>query len=137
MRLPIITATFMAASISIGTLLGFATPASAQEIITCSSQNNQRNTCSIPTRGRVRFYRQLSNASCRGNWGYRRSRIWVRNGCRAEFLVGNNRNDGYYRNDRYDRNDGYYRNDRYDRNDRYYRNDRYDRNDRYYRNDRY
>lgn len=127
MRFPIIAATFIAASVSIGTLLGSATPASAQEIITCSSQNNQRNTCSIPNRGRVRFYRQLSNASCRGNWGSRRNRIWVRNGCRAEFLVGDNRNDRY---DRYDRGDRYDRNDRYDR---YDRRDRYDRNDGYYR----
>lgn len=104
MRLPIVAATFMVASVTIGTLLGVAAPASAQEIISCSSQNNQRNTCSIPTRGRVRLVRQLSNASCRGNWGYRRNRIWVRNGCRAEFSVGDRRNDRY---DRYDRNDRY------------------------------
>ncbi|WP_392531983.1 DUF3011 domain-containing protein [Nostoc sp. C117] len=97
MRFPIITATFMATTVSIGTLLGVAAPASAQEIITCSSQNNQRNTCAINTRGRVRFVRQLSNASCRGNWGYRRNRIWVKNGCRAEFSVGNRRNDRYDR----------------------------------------
>lgn len=97
MRLPIVAATFMVASVSIGTLLGVAAPASAQEVITCASQNNQRNTCSIPTRGRVRFVRQLSDASCRGNWGYRNNRIWVKNGCRAEFLVGDRRND---RNDR-------------------------------------
>ncbi|WP_442946717.1 DUF3011 domain-containing protein [Nostoc sp. 'Peltigera membranacea cyanobiont' N6] len=108
----------MVASVSLATLLGVAAPASAQEIITCSSNNNQRNTCSIPSRGRVRLVRQLSNATCRGNWGYRNNRVWVRNGCRAEFSVGDRRNG------RYDRND---RNDRYDRNDR---NDRYDRNDR-------
>ncbi|MBH8572081.1 DUF3011 domain-containing protein, partial [Nostocaceae cyanobacterium CENA369] len=92
MRFPIIAATFMATSVSIGTLLGIATPASAQEIVTCSSHDNQRNTCSIPARGRVRFVRQLSDASCRGNWGYGRNRIWVKNGCRAEFSVGNRRN---------------------------------------------
>ncbi|WP_442948530.1 DUF3011 domain-containing protein [Nostoc sp.] len=90
----------MVASVSIGTVLGVAAPASAQEVITCSSQNNQRNTCSISTRGRVRLVRQLSDASCRGNWGYRNNRIWVKNGCRAEFLVGDRRNDRY---DRYDR----------------------------------
>ena len=133
----------MAASVGIGTIFGVATPASAQEVITCSSQNNRRNTCSVPTSGRVRLIRQLSDASCRGNWGYRRNRIWVRNGCRAEFAVGNNRNDRYDRRDRYDRNgrydrnDRYNRNDRYDRNNRYNRRDRYDREDSYYRNDRY
>ncbi|MBN3880982.1 DUF3011 domain-containing protein [Nostoc sp.] len=118
MRLPTISATFLVASLSIGTLLSIAAPASAQEIITCSSQNNRRNTCSVNARGRVRFVRQLSNASCRGNWGYRRNRIWVKNGCRAEFSVGDRRND------RYDRDN---RNDRYDRYDRDNRNDRYDR----------
>lgn len=150
MRLTKIAAIFMAASVSIGTVFSVVTPASAQEIITCSSQNNRRNTCSIPTRGRVRFVRQLSDSSCRGNWGYSRNRIWVRNGCRAEFAVGNNRNDRYdrngrsrngrfyrnRRNDRYGR-DNYYRIDRYGRDDRYYGNDEYDRNDRYDRNDNY
>ncbi|WP_193918134.1 DUF3011 domain-containing protein [Desmonostoc muscorum] len=97
MRFPIIAVTFVATTVSISTLLGVVTPASAQEIITCSSQNNQRNTCPIRTRGRVRFVRQLSDASCRGNWGYRRNRIWVRNGCRAEFSVGNRRNGRYDR----------------------------------------
>ncbi|MFN6491239.1 DUF3011 domain-containing protein [Nostoc sp. DedQUE03] len=124
MRLPIIAATFLVASLSAGTLLGIATPASAQEIITCSSQNNQRNTCSVNTRGRVRLVRQLSNATCRGNWGYRRNRIWVKNGCRAEFSVGGRRNDRY---DRYDRDGRYDRDDRYDRDGRYDRDDRYDR----------
>ncbi|MBN3897604.1 MAG: DUF3011 domain-containing protein [Nostoc sp. NOS(2021)] len=97
MRLPIVVATFMVASVSIGTLLGVVAPASAQEIITCSSQNNHRNTCSIQTRGRVRLIRQLSSASCRGNWGYRSNRIWVKNGCRAEFSVGDRRNGRYNR----------------------------------------
>ncbi|WP_416209835.1 DUF3011 domain-containing protein [Nostoc sp. LEGE 12447] len=121
MRLPIISITFLVASLTTGTVLSVAAPASAQEIITCSSQNNRRNTCAINTRGRVRLIRQLSNASCRGNWGYGRNRIWVKNGCRAEFSVGGRRNGRYGRNDRYDRNDRYNRNDRYDRNDRYNR----------------
>ncbi|WP_442949874.1 DUF3011 domain-containing protein [Nostoc sp.] len=127
MRLPKIAATFLVASLSIGTLLSIAAPASAQEIITCSSQNNRRNTCSVDTRGRVRLVRQLSNTSCRGNWGYRRNRIWVKNGCRAEFSVGDRRNDRYDRDNRNDRYDRDNRNDRYDRDDR---NDRYDRYDR-------
>ncbi|WP_442936135.1 DUF3011 domain-containing protein [Nostoc sp.] len=103
MRLPIIAITFLVASLTTGTVLSIATPASAQEIITCSSQNNHRNTCAINTRGRVRLIRQLSNASCRGNWGYRRNRIWVKNGCRAEFSVGSRRNDRYDRDGRYNR----------------------------------
>ncbi|HEY9803302.1 MAG TPA: DUF3011 domain-containing protein [Leptolyngbyaceae cyanobacterium] len=111
------------ASISIGSLLSFAPPASAQQIITCESQNNRRNSCAIPPTGRVRLIRQLSDADCRGNWGYNRNRIFVRNGCRAEFSVGNSR---FYRNGRYDRYD------RYDRDGRYDRYDRYDRDNRYY-----
>ena len=111
----------MVTSLSLVTLVSFADPASAQNVITCESRNNQRNSCPIDTRGNVRFVRQLSDASCRGNWGSGRNRIWVRNGCRAEFSVGDRRND---RNDRYDRNDRNDRNDRYDRNDR---NDRYPR----------
>ncbi|WP_224087451.1 DUF3011 domain-containing protein [Nostoc sp. MS1] len=148
MRFSIIAATFVTASVSLGTLFGVTAPASAQEIISCSSYDNRTNTCAVPP-GRVRLVRQLSDASCQGNWGSRGNRIWVRNGCRAEFVVGNgrnNRNGRYYRNDRDDR---YYRNDRddryyrNDRDDRYYRNDRddryyrNDRDDRYYRNNRY
>ncbi|OUL28313.1 hypothetical protein BV378_07800 [Nostoc sp. RF31YmG] len=135
-RFPAIAATFMVASLSIGTLLSIASPASAQQVITCESQNNRRTSCAVSTTGRVRLIRQLSSASCRDNWGANRNRIWVRNGCRAQFSVGDRRNNRNNRYDRYNRNDRY--NDRYDSNDRYddryYRNDRYD--DRYYRNDR-
>jgi len=77
MRFTKIAAIFVAASVGLGTIFGVAAPASAQEIITCSSENNRRNTCVVPTRGRVRFVRQVSNASCRGNWGHSRNRIWV------------------------------------------------------------
>ncbi len=128
-RFPLITATVMVASISIGTLVGIAPPASAQQqVITCESHNNRPNSCSIPTRGRVRLVRQLSDATCRNNWGSNRNRIWVRNGCRAQFIVGGRRFDRY---DRYNRNRRYDRYDRYNRNRRY--DDRYDRNDRYNR----
>ncbi|MBE9085869.1 DUF3011 domain-containing protein [Tolypothrix sp. LEGE 11397] len=119
MRFPLIAATFMATSLSLGAFLSMASPASAQQVITCESQNNRTNSCSIPGTGRVRLVRQLSNNSCRNNWGYSRNRIWVRNGCRAEFAIGNRRNNRNRRYDRYDRNDRYNRYDRYDRNDRY------------------
>lgn len=99
-RLPVIAATLMAASLSVGTIISFAAPASARQIITCESENNRRNSCSIPRGSTVRLVRRLSSSSCRGNWGYNRNRIWVRNGCRAEFLVS----DGpYYRHRRYGR----------------------------------
>lgn len=126
-RCPLIAVSFIAAGITIGTILGVPTPTSAQQVITCESYNNRGNSCAIPTRGRVRLVRQLSNASCRDNWGFNRNRIWVRNGCRAQFVVGDrrmNRFNRYNRYDRYDRDDRFNRNDRYDRDDRY---DRYDR----------
>ncbi len=78
-RFPIMAATFMATSLSLGMLFSFADAASAQNVITCESRDNQRNTCSINTTGRVRFVRQLSDSSCRGNWGYNRNRIWGSN----------------------------------------------------------
>ncbi|BAY38855.1 hypothetical protein NIES2111_32040 [Nostoc sp. NIES-2111] len=100
------------ASISISSILGIAPPASAQQIITCESQNNRRTNCAIPPTGRVRLIRQLSDASCRGNWGYTRNRIYVRNGCRAQFALGNSR---FNRDNRYNRDTRYERNRRYNR----------------------
>jgi hypothetical protein len=46
-----------------------------------------RENCSIPPRSKVKLVRQLSNRSCRSNWGYDNRNIWVTNGCRAEFEV--------------------------------------------------
>ncbi len=140
-RLPIIATAFAVVSLAIGTVV--TASGLAAQIVTCESNNNQQRTCSADTRFGVRIVRQLSNSSCQDNWGYDRNSIWVRNGCRAEFLIGSrqddqyDRNDRSNRNDRYDRNDRSNRNDRYDRNDRSNRNDRYDRNDRSNRNDRY
>jgi hypothetical protein len=102
-RFPVIATTLFFAGIS---LLSVSIPASAQNTITCESTNNRRNSCPIETRGRVRLVRQLSDSSCRGNWGYGRDRIWVRNGCRAEFAVGGRRYGrygGYHRYNDYSR----------------------------------
>ncbi|MCL1473317.1 DUF3011 domain-containing protein [Argonema antarcticum A004/B2] len=104
-----------ALAISIGTVFAAGIPAEAQRIITCQSNNRERTFCRVNTNGGVRLVRQLSNSRCNGNWGYDRNRIWVRNGCRAEFAVGNRRNDRYNSNDRYNRNDRYNQNDRYRR----------------------
>lgn len=143
---PIVPAALLLPAIAVGAVFTVAGTASAQEIVTCQSSGYDRNICRIDTGGRVRLVRQLSDTSCDGNWGYNRDAIWVRRGCRAEFLVGNDRRydrdrDRYDRDDRrYNRNGRYRRNDRYDRNDRRYDRDdrRYDRDrDRYNRNDRY
>ncbi len=58
--------------------------------IRCESTNERTRHCNVNTRGGVRISRQLSNASCiQGrSWGYDGSGVWVSNGCRAEFVVG-------------------------------------------------
>jgi hypothetical protein len=57
--------------------------------IRCESNNNGRNYCPANTHGGVRLSRQISGSSCTqgSTWGYDNNRIWVDNGCRAEFQV--------------------------------------------------
>ena len=93
---------FAVASLTLGTVFITANPAQAQRIVTCESNNYGRQRCSVNTRGGVRLYRQFSRGRCNGNWGYNRNFIWVRNGCRAQFVIGNLRDDRYNRRDRYD-----------------------------------
>lgn len=71
------------------------------DVIVCSSRNMGFQGCQADTRGGVEFIRQISRASCNGNWGYDRQGIWVANGCRAKFRLlpftqtnyGNNHNN--------------------------------------------
>jgi hypothetical protein len=86
-RFQIIGTTLTVASLAMGVVLSVADTANAQRVVTCESRDHERNSCLIDTRGGVRLYRQLSKASCDGNWGYGRNRVWVRNGCRAEFVT--------------------------------------------------
>lgn len=59
--------------------------------VKCESQSNRYNYCYTNTTGRVRLDRQLSDTPCRqySTWGADGdgSGIWVRNGCRAIFVV--------------------------------------------------
>lgn len=59
------------------------------QTIRCESNNNARNYCTVNTRGGVRLSRQISGSACTqgSTWGYDGSRIWVDNGCRAEFQI--------------------------------------------------
>jgi hypothetical protein len=63
-----------------------------QRTVRCESQNDRYAYCPTHTGGRVRLQRQLSNAPCRQyeTWGETGggSGVWVRNGCRAIFVVG-------------------------------------------------
>src|SRR3954451_23966300 len=79
-----------------------------QQIITCSSNNNQRNYCRIDNSA-VRVNRVLSN-TCNQNsdWGYDNRGIWVDHGCSAEF-VADTYNNGSYNNGGYN-NQGTYNN---------------------------
>ncbi len=55
--------------------------------LVCSSERHRFKRCPADTRWGVKFVRQLSRSSCRGNWGYDQYGIWVDNGCRAQFLT--------------------------------------------------
>lgn len=71
------------------------------DIVICSSRNQRFQGCPAETRGGVDFIRQLSRASCNGNWGYDQQGIWVTNGCRAKFKLrpyNNYGNNGGYGN---------------------------------------
>ncbi len=68
------------------------------DILICSSRNLRFQSCPANTRGGVEFMRQLSRASCNGNWGYDQQGIWVTNGCRAKFRLLPNNNYGYGNN---------------------------------------
>jgi hypothetical protein len=60
-----------------------------RNVFRCESQDNRFTYCSVPRRGTVEVYKQLSSSSCNygRSWGLERNRIWVSHGCRAEFAV--------------------------------------------------
>jgi hypothetical protein len=66
-------------------------PAEASETITCESTSRQVRHCPVDTSGGVSLETQYSRAGCYqgSTWGYDAHSIWVSNGCRAEFHVGN------------------------------------------------
>lgn len=68
----------------------YAPPALAAQTVRCESSDGRYSSCEVDTRGGVRLSRQLSSQGCWQNdtWGYDSNRIWVTNGCRAEFTVG-------------------------------------------------
>ena len=58
--------------------------------VTCESQGGSFRICPVKTYGYVRLVRQLSQAPCMPGrtWGYQADKIWVGDGCRAEFELG-------------------------------------------------
>ncbi|MEP6907477.1 MAG: DUF3011 domain-containing protein [Pseudoxanthomonas sp.] len=61
-----------------------------ERTIRCESSDNRTRQCNIDSSGSVRLVRQLSSSPCieGRSWGYSRNRVWVSNGCRAEFQAG-------------------------------------------------
>ena len=67
--------------------------ASAQQSITCESNNGKRNYCgNVQNSGQVVMQRRLSQSSCVRNssWGVDGRGLWVDRGCRAVFGFGYN-----------------------------------------------
>lgn len=73
-------------------LLGLAGAAGARSVV-CESQDRGTHFCPVDTSGGVWLSVQYSKASCRqgSSWGYDNRGIWVSNGCRAQFDLGDYR----------------------------------------------
>jgi hypothetical protein len=61
-----------------------------EKTVRCESSAGRHRECRVDTDGQVRLERELSLGRCHmwRTWGYDKERIWVDNGCRAEFRVG-------------------------------------------------
>lgn len=59
-------------------------------VITCQSNDGNYSRCFARIEGKVTLRRQLSSTPCvsQRTWGYDANGIWVDNGCRGEFAVG-------------------------------------------------
>ncbi len=82
----------------VGINVAFINPALSQNNnnrIICESRGSGNTRCAFDTRRGVQLIRQLSQATCNGNWSYGNGYIEVRNGCRGEFARdrGNNNNN--------------------------------------------
>lgn len=69
--------------------------------IRCESRNGRYSECRAETRGGVRLVRVRGGRCQQGRtWGWRADRIWVNNGCRADFQTragfGGGNGGGYY-----------------------------------------
>jgi hypothetical protein len=77
---------------------------------TCSSDDGQLHSCRVNTNAPIQFVRQRSDAQCIAGetYGIDRGGVWVTNGCRADFVVGNQNayDQGTYNNNRDRDNDG-------------------------------
>lgn len=88
-RFSVIATTLTVATLALGTVLSVSNTATAQRIVTCESENGRYTTCPMATQGGVRLVERLSDATCRGNWGWKKGYVWVDRGCRAKFIRNN------------------------------------------------
>lgn len=80
-------------TIAYALLLSALAGAAQARSIVCESQDRGTHYCPADTRGGVWLSTQYSHASCRqgSSWGYDSRGIWVANGCRAQFDLGDYR----------------------------------------------
>lgn len=73
----------------VAVVLFVALPALAQTNVRCESADGRYAECDMGGIGRVTLSRQLSDANCveGKTWGYRDGKVWVNNGCRADFAL--------------------------------------------------
>lgn len=59
-------------------------------VLRCESKGGDPNLCPADVRGGVRLLRTLSRSDCDEgrSWGVDASGVWVKNGCRADFVLG-------------------------------------------------
>ncbi|HEY0506324.1 MAG TPA: DUF3011 domain-containing protein [Lysobacter sp.] len=78
---------------------GMASAVAAQEtggrfygdrVLRCESRSARPNLCPADVRGGVRLLRTLSRSDCDEGrtWGVEASGVWVKDGCRADFVLG-------------------------------------------------
>ena len=76
-------------SLVVAAFIVFSPRSSAQNTLTCSSDDGHRHYCPADTRGGVRLVNQRSGSPCNQgySWGFDRGGVWVDRGCRADFAI--------------------------------------------------
>ncbi len=67
------------------------------QAVRCESNDYRTVRCPMNTNGGVRISRQISNTPCQmgRNWNFDRGGVWVKDGCRAEFVTGGGGGGGW------------------------------------------
>lgn len=83
------------AGVSVAALLLLASIDAQARSLVCESEDRTTHYCAADTRGGVHLSTQFSKASCRqgSSWGYDSRGVWVSNGCRAQFDLGDYRSN--------------------------------------------